>query len=76
MGAIEVASQVKKIIDDLWASDIDRTTASQRVLEIAQDKEKRMKILRGDKPTAVFMRIMGVRRMVEFDDLYKPSGKK
>jgi len=70
VGSKEVASIIKGIIDDYWAKDIDKYQATQKIEEIMRQRENRVKIIRGTEKTSVFIRIMGVRRLSTFDELY------
>lgn len=69
MSAKEVAVQIKEIIDDLWAQEISDEDAKKQILHILDDREKRLKVLRGRDKSAVFVRTMGTKRLKAFDEL-------
>lgn len=76
MSSKEVATVVKQIIDDYWAVEIDKDEASRQICEIMKKKEYRIKIFRGNEKTAVFIRVMGARRLLVFDELYSTEAEK
>ena len=71
MNATEIANQIKKVIDDLWAEEITKQNAVEKITTLLRTRENRLKVLRGKEKSAVFIRIMGVKRMKTFDDLFE-----
>ncbi len=69
MKAADIANRIKKIIDDMWAQEIDEQEARRRIMLILEIRENRIKVIRGKEKTAVFVRIMGIKRMKSFDEL-------
>ncbi len=69
MKAADIANKIKKIIDDMWAQEIDEKEAKNRIMSILEVRENRIKVIRGKEKTAVFVRIMGIKRMKTFDEL-------
>jgi uncharacterized protein (TIGR04540 family) len=69
MSAKEIASQIKEVIDDLWAKEISDDDAKNQIAQLLSIKENRLKVFRGKEKTAVFVRIMGTKRMKTFDEL-------
>ena len=69
MKAADIANRIKKIIDDMWAQEIDEQEARRRIMLILEIRENRIKVMRGKEKTAVFVRIMGIKRMKSFDEL-------
>ena len=69
MKAADIANRIKKIIDDMWAQEIDEQEARRRIMLILEIRENRIKVIRGKQKTAVFVRIMGIKRMKSFDEL-------
>lgn len=71
MNATEIANQIKKIIDDLWAEEITKQDAVEKIATLLKMRENRLKVLRGKEKSAVFVRIMGIKRMKTFDELFE-----
>lgn len=71
MNATEVSNLIKQIIDDLWAEEINEQVAKDKLSTLLQIRENRLKVLRGKEKSAVFVRIMGVKRMKSFDELFE-----
>ena len=69
MKAADIANRIKKIIDDMWAQEIDEQEARRRIMLILEIRENRIKVIRWKEKTAVFVRIMGIKRMKSFDEL-------
>lgn len=69
MSAKEIASQIKEVIDDLWAKEISDDDAKKKIAQLLRNKENRLKVFRGKEKTAVFIRVMGTKRMKAFDEL-------
>ena len=53
----------------MWAQEIDEQEARRRIMLILEIRENRIKVIRGKEKTAVFVRIMGIKRMKSFDEL-------
>lgn len=71
MNATEIANQIKQIIEDLWAEEITKNDAKEKIAELLKIRENRLKLLRGKEKSAVFVRIMGLKRMKTFDELFE-----
>lgn len=71
MNATEIVNQIKKIIDDLWAEEITKQDAVEKIAILLKMRENRLKVLRGKEKSAVFVRIMGIKRMKTFDELFE-----
>lgn len=71
MNATEVSNLIKQIINDLWAEEINEQVAKDKLSTLLQIRENRLKVLRGKEKSAVFVRIMGVKRMKSFDELFE-----
>lgn len=71
MNATEVSNLIKQIIDDLWAEEINEQVAKDKLSTLLQIRENRLKVLRGKEKSAVFVRIMGIKRMKSFDELFE-----
>lgn len=69
MSAKDVSEKIKKIIDDLWVQEITEQDAQKCISEILSVRENRLKVIRGKEKTAVFIRVMGTKRMKTFDNL-------
>lgn len=69
MSAKEIANQIKEVIDDLWVQEISDEDAKKKIAQLLSDKESRLKVFRGKEKTAVFVRVMGTKRMKTFDEL-------
>jgi len=68
-----VANKIKTIVDNYWANEISKGDAEKIIKEMMEDRECRIKVYRGEDQTAVFKKIMGVRRLSTFDELYKKN---
>lgn len=69
MSSKEIANQIKKIIDDMWAQDITSEEALTQIKTVLSSRENKLKVIRGNEKTAVFIRVMGVKRLKSFDEL-------
>lgn len=69
MSSKEIANQIKKIIDDMWAQEITNQDALDQIKIILSSRENKLKVIRGSEKTAVFIRVMGVKRLKSFDEL-------
>lgn len=58
-------------IDDLWAQEISDQEARKKIALILDNRENRLKVFRGNEKSAVFIRILGMKRMKSFDELLK-----
>ena len=46
MKAADIANRIKKIIDDMWAQEIDEQEARRRIMLILEIRENRIKVIR------------------------------
>jgi uncharacterized protein (TIGR04540 family) len=73
MSSKEIATAIKNIIDDYWAGEIAKEAASKKIETLLEARNNRVKIIRGEEKTAGFKRILGVKRLITFDELYRYS---
>ncbi len=75
MNSKEFSNIIKSLIDRYWALELSKEETAKKINELLADPTNRIKVFRGDQMTAVFKRVLGLRRLEVFNQMYQQFKK-